>query len=373
MFLTLGNFFYVGVLLFTPHLFFFPTIYLVLLIETTLFFFTRKIKKDFLIFLSIVLLMSLISSTFNNIFSFEFFRQVIIFFILYLGLNRIYDNLNDSTFFKLILCWLLLQCLVIILSGLLPTFANFFHDIFTLTDKAQRYIGDNVLVNRYSGFSPSGFSTLSVYLTLLLFLIINNDNFSGFTKVITSTLVFFAIVFVGRSGFVSLFLYTIFISLFSIRSFLIFIFSILIIFLNIQFLFDIDISQNKAVEFAIDPFINGFDSVTLKVLLDSEIYFPEFSLFGNGALIRSEGGEHSDLGWVKLVGFWGYIFTFTYGFLFIWFVCNNSERNHKSLVYIFLIIWTFFNFKDMYFLSSGYIQAFIILYIVTRKTTVLHK
>ena len=172
-----------GVILFTPHINFFglftlKTIFLFPVFLLYLVVVGAKIPKFFLkMYLISVSLICLISFP-SLYFSYEILRQISIFIVLSAVIFHFINNLLheknglDKLFSLLSVC-LIFQATVILLAAFVEGFAENFHSIFMLTERAERYITDNVLINRYSGFSPSGFSILSMYMTFLLVLILN--------------------------------------------------------------------------------------------------------------------------------------------------------------------------------------------------------
>tara|TARA_B110000503_G_C7046757_1_gene370531 strand:- start:62 stop:967 length:906 start_codon:yes stop_codon:yes gene_type:complete len=277
---------------------------------------------------------------------------------------------NSSNLISYIKIWLVLQSLVIIASALLDGFSDSFHSVFVLSDKAEQYIGTNVLVNRYAGFAPSGFSLLSVYMALLAILV-NESTGEGERSgahYIFILVVMFALIFVGRSGLYYFLMYLIVSgTVFSLRSLVI---VLGVLFVTVGFASNISLDFSNYFDFAFEIFLNGFSSTSTDTLLDNEVFVPEGSFFGSGNLVRAEGGANSDLGWIKLLTCFGYAGVLIYFALFFYVFSNGlNPRSCRSAIFLYLMAAIFiFNFKDLYLLSSGYIQVFIIMYFMHRSS-----
>jgi hypothetical protein len=280
------------------------------------------------------------------------------------------DFFNSSDLISYIKIWLALQSLVIIASALLDGFSDSFHSVFLLTEKAELNIGKDVLVNRYAGFAPSGFSLLSVYMALLAILVNESTHKSERSGMhyIFILLVMFALVFVGRSGLYYFLIYLIVSgTFFRLRS-LIIVLGIYLV--TIGFVSDISLDLYNYFDFAFEIFLNGFTSITTDTLLENEVFVPEGSFFGSGQLVRAEGGPNSDLGWIKLLTCFGYLGVLIYFALFFYVFSNGlNPRSFRSTPFLYLMAAIIiFNFKDLYLLSSGYIQVFIIMYFMHRSS-----
>ena len=367
IFLTnISVFFYVGLLLFTPHVLSLPMIYFIALVELLFFTLRPSISRSFFYFIFFILTAGFIASFINAYLSLEFVRQLLIFIIMCLGISRVFSKMGEKHLINIIWVWLIIESLIVITSGFFNDFALHFHDLFTLTEKGYRYIGDNVLVNRYSGLSPSGFSLLSIYLSLLLVMLLESNFLSQLKKVTVLFLVVISLLFIGRSGLFVMILYLFFKSsryMLSSKgfSYIVLAWSIILLVISLE-----SFVQTSFLVFALEPFFKGFDSVTLSTLINTELFFPDEGLLGSGALIRSEGGVDSDVGWVKLAAFWGYFFTLLYALSFVVLFFYKLQFNYMFQVLFFITIWFVFNFKDLLFVSSGYIQAFIILFLISR-------
>jgi hypothetical protein len=375
----LAHFLLLGFFLFTPHLAIFgftvKTIYILFLIAIFSLLFKRSIDTKLFILVSFMALLLCISLILNQTISLEVVRQVFIFTILFLVYEFIIGSqsenfLNSSRLVSYIKIWLFLQSLVIIASALIEGFADSFHSFFLLSEKAERYIGTEVLVNRYAGFTPSGFSLLSVYMALLAIFI--NESTKKRKRSVSHFLFIFvvliALVFVGRSGLYFFLLY-LFLSgnIFRIRS---------LAFITAASLLAFIISPNISFDlfnyfdFAFELFINGFSSNSIETLANNEIFVPEPSFFGSGNLVRAEGGADSDIGWIKLITCFGYLGVLIYFSLFFYVFSNGlNARSLTSPIFLYLMAaLVVFNFKDLYLLSSGYIQVFIIMYFMHRNS-----
>lgn len=368
-----------GLFLFTPHLavlgYTVKTIYIICVLAIFGLFFKRSVDSKLLILVSVVFLLLCIGFIFNQTVSLELVRQVFIFSMLFLAYEAMSGQRREgfSNSFRLISyikIWLLLQSLAIIASALLDGFSDSFHSIFVLTDKAERYIGANVLVNRYAGFAPSGFSLLSVYMALLAILV-NESTDKGERSVAhfgIILVVMFALIFVGRSGLYYLIMYFILSgTVFRLRSFAI---VLGVVFFTVGFASNISLALFNYFDFAFELFLNGFSSTSTDTLADNEVFVPDASFFGSGNLVRAEGGAGSDIGWIKLLTCFGYLGVLIYFSSFLYVFSNGLKaKSWRSPVFLYLLAAMFiFNFKDLYLLSSGYIQVFIIMYFMHRSS-----
>ena len=353
------------VVLFTPHLFFFPLIYLVAIVEAHYLLKLRIISKTLLLFLLSISTVLSVSFATNGVISKEIVRQIIVFAILFLAIRRIYIRDGERTFLKYIMGLLGIQCLLILCSAYIEGFAVQFHEFFTLTEKGYRHIGENVLVNRYSGFAPSGFSFLSAYMALLGIIIIQDVNIRKHHKFILFLVLVVAIFSVGRTGLILL---SVFLMLEAFKKNKAFIaLCIPISFIILPYIKGLEFPYGTLLNFVLDPLVNGFESVTLKALITNEWYLPEIYLFGDGLFFRSEGGELSDVGLVKYLGAIGPIMLFLLMIVFLGFFFWGVRKDKLGIVITFSIFWLLLNFKDFYFVSSGYVQAFIIVWLLTRQ------
>ena len=383
--MTLFNFKYIsalfvmGVILFTPHINFFglftlKTIFLFPIFLLYLVVVGAKIPKFFLkMYLISISLICLISFS-SMYFSYEILRQISIFIVLsaviFYFINNLLSEKNglDKLFSLLSVC-LIFQATVILLAAFVEGFAENFHSIFMLTERAERYITDNVLVNRYSGFSPSGFSILSMYMTFLLVLILNalhNQSVkSKFLHYFAIVITLISLIFVGRAG---LYLSTIIIIIFffirfPIKSVITFSIVVLPVAIYNYSYFDA-LFNDDTLAFAFELFLSDdFSSVSTNTIFESELFIPSLSYIGSGRFTRAELGANTDLGWIVFLEAFGIIGTFILLGIFVYLLfVNTSTRSAwfpSSILFLALIIIG--NFKDLYFLSSGFIQAIIIL------------
>ena len=378
-----GQFLALGIFLFTPHFSVFGIrlkgIYILCILAAVVLVDKRYVDRRMAIFIYCISLLMGVSFALNVTVSLEAVRQCLIFLILFLAFEAIggpYCKNYDSslTLVLFIKIWLTLQSLIILASAFLDGFASDFHSIFLLTEKAERYIGDYVLVNRFSGFAPSGFSLLSVYMALLVILVneITVKEQKTFMHYLFVLIVLLSLIFVGRSGLYYFILYLCLSGTLLKSRFYIFI-------LFFIFIISINLGDNSQVlinylDFAFELFLNGFSTYSTDTLIKDEIFLPQFSVWGSGELIRTEGGANSDIGWIKLLACFGYIGVFVYCVLFLYMMSHGfTARIYKSSVFVYLFLAFFiFNLKDLYFLSSGYIQVFIIMYFIDRIQTRLN-
>lgn len=333
------------------------------------------VGKDFFTFLIIVFSIFVFISIINLHFSFEFLRQIFLFLILYIfikfWMEEFLKKYSLSSFIDILFYAVFLNSFVIIFSALSDEFSKSFYSFVMLTDKAHRYIGDNVLVSRFSGFAPSGFSIFSVYYALLLILI--NEMKLFFRSNVSFVYLFFillsciALVLIGRSGLLLFILYFL-LRLFSFN----FKFIIFFFFAAASFLFLISsiVFSDEFIlyfEFAFEIFLNNFSTESTDTLLSNEYFIPDVGIFGNGRLTRDEFGQNSDVGFIKFLGYMGPIILIAYLFSFVTFFSNSFKafKDFKMLSFFYFSSYLIFNFKDFYFLSSGYIQAFLIYYFIS--------
>lgn len=368
-----SQFLLLGIFIFTPHVAILGSrvkgIYILSFLALITLMRMRYVDHRMTLFVYLISILMGISFAFNGTVSVEAVRQVLIFTILYLSFQGIFkatpsnfDRQRDVILF--IKIWLTLQSGVILASVFIDGFVNNFHDIFLLTEKAERYIGSNVLVNRYSGFAPSGFSLLSIYMALLAVLVNESTERSerSFLHYAFIIVVALSLIFVGRSGLYFFVCYLIIsMSLFSLRFYLICFLLVLVFTVKFN---NISGDLWNYLDFAFELFLNGFSTTSTDTLIEDEVFVPEFTFWGSGELLRVEGGANSDIGWIKLLTCFGYVGVTLYFVLFIWTFSGGLKSGFYRLPILYYIISAIviFNFKDLYFLSSGYIQVFIIVY-----------
>ena len=376
--INLMRFCLVGIFLFTPHLNIFgyhlKSVYLLASLAGLQLFFQRDVNKHLVILCSVVCALVTIGFVFNATVSFEIIRQVIIFvvlFIFYGGLIKRSSFTQDiqGQLVNFIFLWLVLQSFIIIVSATSENFAEAFHSIFLLTERGDRYIGEDVLVHRYSGFAPSGFSIMSVYMALLTIFV---DRVGLAKKAYTYRFSFFvlvlvALIFVGRSGLYLLATYIIIVSIKSNfkQGLLV---SLIGIFLMSR-MPEFSETMISSFKFAFELFLSGGTSYSTATIIENELFLPEPSFWGHGVLVRSEGGVESDLGWVKLLYCFGYAGTIVYFMTFTYLISNGFRRAIMMSPMFLIVLASFiiFNFKDLYFLASGYIQVVIVFYFFNRE------
>lgn len=359
--------------LYTPHILVFgyviKGIYFVF-VGAILWILTNFKIEVFVLHMMVIVTFVFSATFFSNFYlSSELLRQAIIFFALAVFLSALYKLsrrvLCHKGFVKVLCAVILVQSLAVLLSATIPNFAQEFHQIFVLTARGSRYIGEDVLINRYSGFAPSGFSILSVYTAMLLVLLDRERNVMNSAWLLNFTIGvgLASLIFIGRLGlyialayFCARFLISKPLRSLGLLS--------LVMVLFIISPYGVAFFENlPAIFFAFELFFEG-SSQTTTTLVNSEYFFPQVSLFGDGRLLRSEGGVDSDVGFVKMLSAVGYfgVVTFYTCFIALLIFGATGKKSQIGATSILLLscIYLIGNLKDLYFLSSGYTQALLL-------------
>lgn len=355
------SFFYFLILIYTPHIHGVPSIYLI----TILSLFLLIIKRIYLSYHSIffiitISLITILSQSVNGVLSREACFQLIKFLSIYINLLFFYQFVCKRCYmklFKILGFALLTNSLIIILCVHLDGFQDFIGNFITYTAKQYRYHSfETSFVTRYSGLSPSGFSYLSTYTALLTIIFLHYSKCNSIKKIFILLISLYSIIFIGRTGLILLLTYL-----------LITRFKMSIIFLSFGILTLSDLSVlSKHFIHAFEFFHYGTKIYSIDILLTNELFLPELKLFGHGTITRYEGGPNSDIGFIKYLHFMGpylLFITFLLFYLFINQKCTSFSFIHH-FIYICIIL---INFKDFYFLSTGYSQAFIFLTFVSNR------
>jgi hypothetical protein len=128
------------------------------------------------------------------------------------------------------------------------------------------------------------------------------------------------------------------------------------------------------IYFAFELFMNYFDngdfnSVTTDTLIDEMFIYSNniFSLiYGTGNFGRGQNYIESDIGWVLFLsggGIIGLLILYVPHFYLIFFGYTTKNKFYLGKVLIYLIfLLLILNFKDVYYLSHGYIQPVYLLF-----------
>lgn len=268
------------------------------------------------------------------------------------------------------------------------SFREILYSFIYVTEKADRYLFGEVHTNRYPGLTVSGFSFLSmlhtqIALVIVLYGVYCSRRLSGYRSLITASVLMlsvFSLIFVARTGlYLSLLIMLVFFVYVSLKKMwhgefgFIFVFA-LVCSLMVRAFPALEIDEY--IEFAFELFINlesgeGFSSSSTDQLVENEFFLPGDPislLLGTGNFGRGESYIYSDIGWVLFMfggGFLGILIL--YAPLFYILISGFIYRFPRFIGWylaVGVILLLVANFKDIYYLSHGYIQTIMLLFIL---------
>ncbi len=291
----------------------------------------------------------------------------------------------------------LLNSIVIILSVFSSEFREFFYSIVYITEKASKYLTETAVHTlRYPGFTVSGFSFLSVMTALIVLAAMLHHKFVlGFsngsnttTRFLFIILIILTLIFVARTGLlISIVLFVVYLTFFVSynirrRNFampLIAFFILAAIAGSVLYLFE------DYTAFAFELIINyvsgeGFSTTSTDTLKDNEFFFNDdqfLFLFGTGNFGRGHDYIDSDIGWVLFFSGAGAIGTMILYLPLIYLAAsgfiNRAEPYMKIYMLVSVSLLLLANFKDIYYLSHGYIQPIMLFFAIIVHSKRLHK
>lgn len=317
-----------------------------------------------------------------------------IFFSAYYIVQQYKENYNESFRQKLLLHIFyvgVIHSVVILLLVIFPDFKELFYKFFWITEKQSRYIFGEVFNRRYSGFLDTGFASLSaIHATMLaigLYYLyeFKNEVNSKVIFIFLSFIVFSSLIFIGRSGFVVLGLYTFLLQFAYVvyilknRKISSSLFKYLIVFIiGIGLvIWLVDLSKYEAeINSSFELFINfietgSFSTYSTDIILDNQLIFPlePFELFfGSANFGRGSDVIPSDLGMVYFVngiGIFGTVIVFLFHFILLYYayVFRKSYTIMFYFIVVFEILLIILNFKDLYFLAFSGITKIFFIYV----------
>ena len=128
------------------------------------------------------------------------------------------------------------------------------------------------------------------------------------------------------------------------------------------------------LKYLLSDFKNG-GSYVVKYLIDHHLIWPQNTLqylFGNNLYYYGESAHKtSDIGFVIISLYGGYIYLASWSFLLIYVIVKNccSVRLKMLLIFITFLL----SFKGLIFSGNAVIMLFLILYFINIKYGKLHK
>lgn len=355
-----------------------------------------KIPRKFFTFLNL-LLASVVYILFNglvhNVFDDFLISQIIsTYFVLFSSLfivKKYFEYYPLSWINRLtndMLVAVLFNSCILIFSAFSEDFRNFIYQFISLTEKAARYThGIEVSNPRYSGLTVSGFSYLSVLSSFVVIIhaysSFKNNSFYSDKTVISNLIKYFIIsaslLLVARTGLYIILLVIIGYSAMVVKARISerkFFIPVVVILMFIFIVSLVNLLMDDFIYFAFELFINYFNdgifsSVTTDTLINEMFIFSHdiFEiLFGTGNFGRGENYIDSDVGWVLFIsggGMLGVLLLYAPYVYIIYFGLANKKKFYlNNILSVTVILLLVLNFKDIYYLSHGYIQPIYILF-----------
>ena len=178
-----------------------------------LFFLTKTVKKEFYIFLGyyfFILLLLLLNQIIGEENDFRIIKLtiagILIFFaadFYYLIGYKLYGPSIKIELLKLFVYALFLNSLISLLCIFIVPFRDFFYTFISLNELVEKYY----IKNRYSGFVYTGFSfisTVNSFAIIISILLYEKKYIKLLKEVIIIGVIFLHIIFVGRTGIMTL-------------------------------------------------------------------------------------------------------------------------------------------------------------------------
>lgn len=360
-------------------LYVFPLISIYVLIKNN---YKLEFPSWLLAILFIQFLFFIIMSLYNGYLETFFLKEIFIFPFVFITCQFLYGrikklNYSNHDLVKFIMIALFINFLIIIVFSVFREFNTYLHSFINITPKQFKYIYETPWI-RHSGISVSGFSNLSfksatLYCIVFAYFIKNKTISINF--IFLSLTLIIANIFVARTGLLMI------IFLFMIYMFLKFkdLFKVFLVFTIIGF-FSFPFFLNFEEDFILlDSFYRTFDILFLDNFMDDQtiktlVYESEENqikniFLGDGDFGRTRG-LISDIGYISFLKGGGLIGLIILT-LHYWIPFTIFFKNYKS--WKFLALWLvlfsmfLFNFKDLAFLSHGYIQALVLVIILNSE------
>ncbi len=395
---------FIGVFLFlyTPQfnifdLFIIESYWIVLIALTLIEIYYYGISKKYSPLIALLLISFsyvLINTIINEIYDYLILKQIITAFLVLMTasfLIRKYATLYKYKYLDAIINDLsysiLINSLIILLTVYSNEFKEFIYQYIYITEKAERYLFGDVEVNRYPGVTVSGFTALSVMTAIIiLFLMMFGIKYvetrdKRLLKIYAICLIStFSLIFVARTGlYISLIILLGFSLIYALKILQnkAFFLSVKISILCLCFYFAVGETNYLFTSFAFEIINNyfsgeGLRSVSTDNLIEKEFFFPinftEF-LIGNGNFGRGSEYISSDIGWVLFINFGGILGSIIIylPLLYIGLGGFIYKKNKYFGLFLFfsMLILLICNFKDIFYLSHGYIQPIIFVYVLS--------
>lgn len=366
-----------------------------------LFFLTKTVKKEFYIFLGyyfLIFLLLLLNQIIGEENDFRIIKLtiagILIFFaadFYYLIGYKLYGTSIKIELLKLFVYALFLNSLISLLCIFIVPFRDFFYTFISLNELVEKYY----IKNRYSGFVYTGFSFLSTvnsFAIIISILLYEKKYIKLLKEVIIIGVIFLHIIFVGRTGIMTLGLGIILLLIKTkehvqkkrFRKLVItFVVIITLLFLSLLPFIDIEkfiYTLKWAFEFFVSFFEKGKLSSSSTEGLKHQILIPNNPyqlLFGSGNY--DPGYVHSDIGYIQILNGGGlFVLIILFGiFVYTYFISKKikDELLGFSLLYISICI-LFINVKDLYYVSytsySLLISMIVISFIRGKSENLCH-
>lgn len=357
-----------------------------------LLFLNKTVKKEFYIFLGyycFIFLVLLLNQIIGKGYDFRLLKLtiagILIFFaadFYYLIGYDLYGKTIKFELLKLFVFAIFFNSLISLLCIFIVPFREFFYTFISLNELVEKYY----IKNRYSGFVYTGFSFLSTvnsFAIIISILLYEKNNIKLINEVIIIGVIFLHIIFVGRTGLITLGLGIILLFIKTknyeqkkrFRKLIItsgiiitLIFLALLPFINMEkFIYTLKWSFEFFVSFT----ENGKFSSTSTEGLKHQILIPEKPLqllFGSGNY--DPGYVHSDIGYIQILNGGGlFVLIILFGiFVYTYYISKKIKDDLLGfpLLYISICI-LIINVKDLYYVSytsySLLISMILIAYI----------
>lgn len=374
---------------FGPISYYFMIPFFLYVILTWYNFFDTKII--FIVFLMIFIsLIGVFSSYLHGIPQYEHLKvSVSLFVYLVVGFGLYFFSVNRGIEFNkiifMILISILLNSIIILFEVSYPNFRIFIESF--LVEAGNRDWSDGF---RYRGMAASGGASLSllhaVGVALLLYLL-GEKKISILTSIVSLSILFFSMFFIGRTGLIFALLAILIYVIFSKKNFLLFVFLVLSFVVSSLF-------YDKLVNYLIDTYGEGFYNYSLGFLVEGRegiknegtvdtlsefikvlpVTFPEV-LIGYGFYGGSHFEPWTDSGYSRMFLSVGYLFGVLYYLCFV-LILSKVFLYKKNLFLIIIPLLLLAEVKEV-LLFSGYSSRllFIILgfLIMEKKYNVKNK
>ena len=360
-------------------LYVFPLISIYVLIKNN---YKLKFPRWLLGILFSQLLFFVIMSLYNGYLETFFLKEIFIFPFVFISGQFLYEriiklNYSNYDIVKFIMIALIINFLIIIVFSVFRELNTYLHSFINITAKQFKYIYINPWI-RHSGISVSGFSNLSFKAATLYCIVFSyfvKERKISYNFIFLSVVLIIANIFVARTGlFMIALLFLIYIIFKFKHSFKFIVFFGLLFIFSFPFLFnfeeDLVLLDSLNRTFDILFLDNLMNDETIKILAnEAESNRVQNIFLGDGDFGRTRG-LISDIGYISFLkggGILGLI-VLTVQYWIPLLIFSKKNKNWQFLALILVLFSSIlFNFKDLAFLSHGYIQAYILVIIMNNR------